>query len=582
MTRWSKNTQLLLTAGLALVLVAIVTAPALGQEPVNLRIDGLDASNFPQMDVQVSVRNNNGVPVTGLAAADFELTEDGSSLKPSEVGSIKNDDVELAVALVVDVSGSMLAEAGKPLEDAKAAANAFLNTLTADDQAAVVAFSDQVDLQEPFSFDPTKEHNFTYDKNALRNVVNFLESEPCAGTPLYDAVFKAVKITARQPQGNRAVILMTDGRDAAGVISGGQCTEAGPGSEVATEEDPIAEANRNNIPVFSIGLGSGIDRGYLQRLALRTGGTYQQTPDSAQLTSLYENIAELLKQQYLLTYTSQVIADGEHSLTVRATYGGAEASDEVGFTPPLEVMPQSTAPATLAPEEEASQEESAGVVGPTAAAPAVSGATAESPGGFLEDTLPLLVGGLVVVLLVLLAVYAVLRSQPQEDDEVYEEIPTDLYDDGVEAAAGGDGRRETPLVPATAPTDVAPGWPGTRAEAPHSAKTEILRREASSIGYFIVVDGGRRGMQLPLAGERTTIGRGGRNDIALDDSAASRDHAVIVQQDGDFYIQDLGSANGTLVNGEEITRHRLRDEDEVTVGRTALRFKFTRLKGDER
>jgi len=581
----------LITAGLTLCLFLASALPLWSQEPINLRIDNVDDSNFPQMQIRASVRNNNGVPVTGLTPGDFEITEDGTSLKPAQVQSITNPEVELAVALVIDISGSMRADKGKPLQDAKSAANAFLDTLTPDDQAAVIAFGDKVDLGAPFPrIDPDREHDFTYDKNALHNVVNFLDAKECAGTPLYDAAFKAVRMTAHQPRGNRAVILMTDGRDAKGVIdSAGQCREAGPGSEVTTTEDPIAEANRNNIPVFTIGLGENIDRGYLERLALRTGGTYQQTPDSAQLTTLYKNIAELLKQQYVLTYTSQitensppVTADGKHSLAVRATYGGAEAIDETKIAPSF---PAALEPAPAATTGAGGTTAQPTTVPPTSEPPVAPTPTPPPP---LEKNrgLVIAVGGLGALALLLLLVFALLRRRPSgEGEEVYEEIPTDLYAEGIRTPAASDSGQETPFIQPTPPTDMAgpmptPAFTGTRPGGPAAgAKTEIIRKQPKSIGYFIVKEGRRRGTQLPLTGSRTSIGRGSNNNIALDDSTVSGNHAVVLLEDDGFYIQDIGSSNGTLVGGKEITKHKLSDGDEVTLGETVLIFKFTKLDG---
>lgn len=584
----------LIAVGLTLCLFLISTLPLLAQEPINLRIDRINDSGFPQMQVQVAVRNNNGVPVPGLTSSDFEIAENGISLKPTRVESATNPQVKLAVALVIDISGSMRADDGKPLQDAKDAANAFLDMTSEDDQTAVIAFGDKVDLGEPFPrIDPEREQDFTFDKNALRNVINFLEAKKCAGTPLYDAAFKAVKMTARQPRGNRAVILMTDGRDAKGVLSdSGQCREVTPGSEVVTSEDPIAEANRNNIPVFTIGLGENIDSGYLQRLALRTGGTYQQTPDSAQLTELYKNIAELLKQQYVLSYTSQVTEntppvtdDGKYSLVVRATYGGAQAIDEAKFLPPFSISPATTA------VETAEAGPTRPVIALATTVPTAVPTPVEEVSGiskFIQDNRMLVIALAVLagLALILLLVLLVLRRRQAADEEEwgFEGIQTDLYDQGLATSATSESRQDTPMPPTdvgpVAPVDVTeqspalyqapPGRPG-------AAETMIIAPKPKALGFFIVKQGPQRGSQLSLDRPETKIGREATNDIVLDDPTVSREHAVVKLEDDDFYIYDLGSANGTLVGDEKITKHQLHDEDEVTVGETVLVFKSTKL-----
>ena len=57
-------------------------------------------------------------------------------------------------------------------------------------------------------------------------------------------------------------------------------------------------------------------------------------------------------------------------------------------------------------------------------------------------------------------------------------------------------------------------------------------------------------LDVPLARERTTIGRRADNDICLPDLAVSGEHAVVVTILADSFLEDLGSTNGTLVNGQ--------------------------------
>jgi len=77
-------------------------------------------------------------------------------------------------------------------------------------------------------------------------------------------------------------------------------------------------------------------------------------------------------------------------------------------------------------------------------------------------------------------------------------------------------------------------------------------------------------VDVPLARERTTIGRRADNDICLPDLAVSGEHAVVVTILADSFLEDLGSTNGTLVNGKAIAKHFLRDRDQVDIGRHKL------------
>ena len=77
-------------------------------------------------------------------------------------------------------------------------------------------------------------------------------------------------------------------------------------------------------------------------------------------------------------------------------------------------------------------------------------------------------------------------------------------------------------------------------------------------------------LDVPLDRERTTIGRRGDNDICLPNLAVSGEHAVVVTILADSFLEDLGSTNGTLVNGKAIAKHFLRDRDEIDIGRHKL------------
>src|SRR3970040_1737055 len=78
--------------------------------------------------------------------------------------------------------------------------------------------------------------------------------------------------------------------------------------------------------------------------------------------------------------------------------------------------------------------------------------------------------------------------------------------------------------------------------------------------------------EIPLAKERTTIGRKPHNDIQIDNLAVSGEHAVIVTILNDCFLEDLGSTNGTLVNGNPVKKHFLQNNDVVELGKYRLRF----------
>jgi hypothetical protein len=84
--------------------------------------------------------------------------------------------------------------------------------------------------------------------------------------------------------------------------------------------------------------------------------------------------------------------------------------------------------------------------------------------------------------------------------------------------------------------------------------------------------GGRAGESFRPAGPRTRIGRSPDCDIFLDDVTVSRNHAVLVEENGEFSVEDQGSLNGTFVNRKRIDHAPLREGDELQVGKYRLTF----------
>ena len=137
---------------------------------------------------------------------------------------------------------------------------------------------------------------------------------------------------------------------------------------------------------------------------------------------------------------------------------------------------------------------------------------------------------------------------------------------GAAAAAGAGAAPPPPPGPAWASPPDADGLDATArhpAAAPPPARP---KRVNPADRPWLDVDGER----YPLMGAITILGRDDSADIILDDPGISRRHSELrVTTDGPHFvttIRDLGSTNGTFVNGERITSEHLEDGDRVTVG----------------
>ncbi|UCV29282.1 FHA domain-containing protein [Ferribacterium limneticum] len=78
--------------------------------------------------------------------------------------------------------------------------------------------------------------------------------------------------------------------------------------------------------------------------------------------------------------------------------------------------------------------------------------------------------------------------------------------------------------------------------------------------------------EIPLNQERLSIGRKPHNDIQIDNLAISGEHAVVVTILADSFLEDLNSTNGTLVNGQPIKKHFLRNNDVIELGKYKLKY----------
>ncbi len=287
----------LVIALLVMVFTLAAVTPKLG-----FIIESIDTDVFPIIEVRLSAWDSSGKALKNLSPSNFQIVENkGSQFQPA---SVKIDNAApLAVALVLDVSGSMQ---GQALKDAQVAAARFLDRLGKEDQAALIAFSTGVD-PDPANLKAAKEYPFTHELKVIYDAVEGLEAE--GGTELYNALQKAIAMTAQLPEGHRAVLLLSDGMN--------------DPESVGDPEIPLQMAKELNVPVFVIGLGYNYDKDYLDRLASESGGLVRIAPRSSELAQTFTDIAQLLKTQYVLSYQSLLTTAGNRVDTeFTLTYDG--------------------------------------------------------------------------------------------------------------------------------------------------------------------------------------------------------------------------------------------------------------------
>ena len=92
---------------------------------------------------------------------------------------------------------------------------------------------------------------------------------------------------------------------------------------------------------------------------------------------------------------------------------------------------------------------------------------------------------------------------------------------------------------------------------------------------LVGVQGYLAGHRFPITDRPLSLGRGPTNDVVLADTAASRIHAEVRHNKSGVVLKDLGSGNGTYVNGKRVTTYRLRSGDMIGIGEEVFRFEVT-------
>lgn len=278
---------------IALFLLTPLAAFALQQSPApRIEITGVNPSQLPTVTVTANVYDRVGQPVYGLTIDNFTLTgELADKARIVSVENLSDESLSFNVVLAIDTSSSMT---GAPIEKAKEAATAFINSIGPNDPVAIVAFDTTERLVQ----------DFTTDKNVLLSAITNLAYG--GKTALYDGSLLAVQ-KAGETQPRRAVILLSDGAE----FGGRSDAERG---------GALTEALRQGVPVYTIGLGYGTDRTFLKELAEGTNAQNYESPTPEELLSIYQGLAATLRSQYTITIAADVPADGTvYKLDLQAT-----------------------------------------------------------------------------------------------------------------------------------------------------------------------------------------------------------------------------------------------------------------------
>lgn len=259
---------LILPIALAATLVAAAAPPQ--QDPFRIQVQ------VEAVSLGVAVSDDRGRFVSGLAAEDFEVREDGV---PQDITFFAAEAAPLTILVLLDASLSMRAS----LDYVKEAAATFVDRLWEGDVAMIGEFNDRVRFGGEFTDD------------RFRLTANIMALNPLGPTALYDASIMALERLHFADGDRKALLIFTDGDDSRSM---------GFGSEMSAG-DAIEAARLTDSVVYAIGFegnGARVNKRFLRRLAEETGGQALFPERTGDLIGSFERIEADLHAQYRLAY----------------------------------------------------------------------------------------------------------------------------------------------------------------------------------------------------------------------------------------------------------------------------------------
>jgi VWFA-related protein len=303
---------------LSTVLLSLLAVLLLTQGPAPAQTAPAQEAQRPPLRLEVGVEvvsvtavvfDKGGKILHGLGSQDVELLEDGvkqdvTYFREASSQGDAQERVPLSVVLVLDNSGSMK----ESLHFLQEAVLNFVYKLEEVDQALLVSFNESVKGSA----------EFTGDTDRLERFVDGMQA--WGGTSLYDAIHYSLERIKDQP-GRKALVVFTDGAD----------TTSSMEDKQVVDYARSVEATVYCIGFKGMGMG-GPPRGFLRRIASETGGEYF-TPDKVgDLIKVFNEIANELKNHYLLAYTPKRAADGTwRQIQLKVNRPGAEVRVRKGY-----------------------------------------------------------------------------------------------------------------------------------------------------------------------------------------------------------------------------------------------------------
>jgi VWFA-related protein len=509
-----------------LLLSSLMYTFNLFSQDFNLRLIKTIPDNYPLVVTTLQVYDLNDDPIKDLKEENFNVSVNGKSTDSIKAITYKESGKGLNIMLCLDLSGTMR---GTPLQTMKNAVLKFLDEMRNVDKLAIIGFSDSYELISDFSS----------DKEYLKNKINNLSTSG-SKTALYYGTYQGlVKLRDNKELAGKILLVIGDGKDESVASS-------------YSLDDVINLAKNEGIPIFSIGY-SKIDKSYLQtleKMSEQSGGKFYNSPTDNDLVKQYNKLYEQILNIYILSY-----------LVVGLPGDGSEYNNVI--TVSFKDKKKTVSNKFISP---------AGV-------PAYNKKLITSKDESSDFIYYIIIASVILAGAVL---FFVLKSRKKKSDT---STPTPYQNPDVSSNVEG-----SPVVseqksivldePKTvldkdniSDNDYKTEIDRTENISHFEGKTIIVRPDSASTLSLKVETGNYAGQSFYLKSKGGIIGRQDGNDIVIKENNISRQHAEIIFSNGEFFIKDLNSSNGTYINGIKINQQvKINNYDTFKIGSCEGRF----------
>jgi len=476
----------------------------------SLEIHRVDKFNYPELKAFISVLHNDQM-VDELVNSDFDvLSNENYNLNVKMVSSLKKSGDSISIVIAIDTSGSIK---GDQLTYIKSAILKLIHKKEKHDKVALISFNDDVYIHSGLT------QNINDIKNKLKQLQNGGKI-----TVLNKAIFRGLELLEKDERSSlKSLVILSDGKD------------EGAGF---TLSDAITKAQKNKIPIYALGVSGKAEFKYLdnlERLAKLTGGIYKKVNNQNDIYGAYLKIGRRILKKQVLHIDTDFPGDGkEHMISIRYKGNiGLPCTGNYTFQSPIIAPKKISLPFQINTHNEKHE---------------------KKKDNHKEKSSGIAIIIFILAILIISSIFIINKRRKNELNK--SPVDTNKKDDPVDAF-------EDDLQ-----TDVNDlnDFDDNDDDSLDNVDEELTKKRK----YFLLNE--EFSISHQLSPGVITIGANQNNEVVVDEETVSGYHAEISGNGIEWMIKDLGSTNGTTLNGKAISKipEIIKPGDIIIIGRITI------------